>query len=84
MIRVRLVLTAVAGFVSLSSPVLAADANCPSATTPICRKYSCTGPLIGGTCTCTRWECAVVKDPSKGDKVMQSFPAIRRPNAARF
>ena len=69
MSRIRIALAAagtLAGLLSLSAPASAA-ANCPAWTSPICRQYSCTGPLIGGTCTCVRWECVADKksDPPK-------------------
>lgn len=47
-----------------------ATANCPSAATPICRQTSCTGPITRPTCSCVRWECAIVRDTTKGDKLM--------------
>jgi hypothetical protein len=72
---------AVATFVSVSSSAFA-TANCPSASTPICRQTSCTGPITKPVCSCIRWECAIVKDPTKGDKVMQARP-MSRPTAVR-
>lgn len=72
---------AAATFVSVASTAFAA-ANCPSASTPICRQTSCTGPVLRPVCSCVRWECAIVKDPSKGDKAMRARP-MSRPTAIR-
>jgi len=74
-------IAAAATFVSVSSSAFA-TANCPSASTPICRQYSCTGPITRPNCSCVRWECAIVKDPTKGDKLMQARP-MSRPTAIR-
>lgn len=79
-IRIRLALAvagALAGLASVSPSAFAA-ANCPSATTPICRQWSCPGPITAPNCTCVRWECAVIKDPTKGD-ARQSRPLSRSP-----
>lgn len=83
MIRLRLVFAAtgaLAGLVSLAAPA-SATASCPAWTTPVCRQYSCTGPIIGGTCSCVRWECVADKksDPPKRQSVMpgQRSPGVR-------
>ena len=54
-----------------------AAANCPAWTSPKCVKYSCTGPLIGGTCTCTQYQCVADKasDPPKAQ--LQRYPQSR-------
>ena len=80
MIRIRLALAvagALAGLASVSPSAFAADANCPSATTPICRQWSCPGPITAPNCTCARWECAVTKDGDPPKR--QSYRSPRSP-----
>lgn len=83
--RIRLVFAAggaLAGLISLSAPALAA-ANCPAWTSPICRQYSCTGPLVGGTCHCVRWACVADKK-SDPPKRLQSSPTHNYPYRGTF
>ena len=67
MLRIILATAAVmTSFVTLSGTA-SATANCPGWTSAKCVQYSCTGPLIGGKCTCVRYQCVADKksDPPK-------------------
>lgn len=57
---------ALASVVSLAGTA-SATANCPAWTSARCVQYSCTGPRIGGKCTCVRYQCVADKksDPPK-------------------
>jgi len=55
-----------ASLTALSGPA-SATANCPAWSSARCVQYSCTGPVIGGKCTCVRYQCVADKksDPPK-------------------
>lgn len=78
---IRSILLAVGTIASLAafSGSASATANCPAWTTAKCVKYSCTGPLIGGSCTCTQYQCVADKasDPIKAQALRkQSRPSM--------
>ena len=65
----RIVFATAATLASLASlaGTASAAANCPAWTSAKCVQYSCKGPLIGGKCTCVRYQCVADKksDPPK-------------------
>ena len=77
----RTILIAAGTIASLAafSGSASATANCPAWTTAKCVKTSCTGPLIGGSCTCTQYQCVADKasDPIKAQALRkQSRPGV--------
>ena len=65
-----------AGLAAFSGTAFA-TANCPAWTTAKCVKYSCTGPLIGGTCTCTQYQCVADKQSDPPKAQLQRYPQSR-------
>ncbi len=74
----RTIVLAAGAIVSLAAFAGSASAeSCPAWTSARCVKYSCSGPLIGGTCTCTQYQCVADKksDPPKAQ--LQRYPQSR-------
>ena len=67
MLRIIFATAAITASLVALSGTASATANCPGWTSPKCVQYSCTGPLIGGKCTCVRYQCVADKksDPPK-------------------
>lgn len=67
MLRILFATAATLASLTALSSTASAAANCPAWTSARCVKYSCTGPVIGGQCTCVRYQCVADKksDPPK-------------------
>ncbi len=74
----RTIILAAGAIVSIAAFTGSASAeSCPQWTSARCVKYSCSGPLIGGTCTCTQYQCVADKQSDPPKAQLQRYPQSR-------